>query len=182
MCIQCIKSRSDPAYKITCSQATYKINNTFSVTGALAYYVSWDDFAVNEREFSAYQSATVKSPSLGRFSMGLRARFEQMFVKAAPETSYNFGFRMRFMPSVTYSLPVLEEKGLALTAFTETFTFPVGSHRDHYDNAFNFGGKLSFSPAEKLKIELEYQRHITHREEGDAHSNRFRIIIRHSIL
>lgn len=163
-------------------QATYRINNTFSVTGALAYYVSWDDFAVNEREFSAYQAVTAKSPSLGRFSMALRARFEQMLVKAEPETAYTFGFRMRFMPSVTYRLPVLEEKGLAVTAFTETFSFPVGSHRDYYDSALSFGGKFSFSPVERLKVELEYQRHITHKEAGDANSNRFRVIIRHSIL
>ena len=163
-------------------QATYKINNTFSVTGALAYFVSWDDFAVNEREFSAYQAVTAKSPSLGRFSMALRARFEQMFVKAEPETSYNFGFRMRFMPSVTYLLPVMEEKGLALTAFMETFTFPSASHRDYYDNGVSFGGKFSFSPVEKLKIELEYHRYIAHKEIGDANSNRFRIMIRHSRL
>ena len=114
--------------------------------------------------------------------MALRARFEQMFVKAEPETSYNFGFRMRFMPSVTYLLPVMEEKGLALTAFMETFTFPSASHRDYYDNGVSFGGKFSFSPVEKLKIELEYHRYIAHKKIGDVNSNRFRIMIRHSIL
>ena len=89
---------------------------------------------------------------------------------------------MRFMPSVTYLLPVMEEKGLALTAFMETFTFPSASHRDYYDNGVSFGGKFSFSPVEKLKIELEYHRYIAHKEIGDANSNRFRIMIRHSIL
>ena len=49
--------------------------------------------------------------------------------------------------------------------------------------AFNyFGGKFSFSPVEKLKIELEYHRYIAHKEIGDVNSNRFRIMIRHSIL